>query len=393
MAWLETISETAMPAPWRLACRRTNQLPISASGASSTRLGTCSVPSVQGSVSRGRSVTHPLWTAPLATDTHAAARRGGSAVALVDQSQPGQSQEIVDGFDRRGKRHDRTGEPAGGDRLRLGPELGAQAVDDRVDLAGGAVDDAGADGVDCGLADQRAGRGDVDLGQGGGALGERLERDLDAGRDDPAEVLAVGGDGVVGDGGAEVDDDAGSAEAGVRGDGVDEPVGTDLAGVVVADRHGGLDAGPDDEHLVAEVALDHGAPFGAEDGHGGGDDRGVDVGHRDVAQLEQVAQRGAELVGGGLADGGEAPVLAQLALAEGPEVGLGVSDVDGQQHERGRLSRTCRVAPGRLAPARSPLPRSGHTPFGAQAGRAERSTQAHLAAYMLVVSIERDELR
>ena len=39
-AWLETISETASPAPWRLACRRTNHEPMPASGASTTRLGT-----------------------------------------------------------------------------------------------------------------------------------------------------------------------------------------------------------------------------------------------------------------------------------------------------------------------------------------------------------------
>jgi hypothetical protein len=36
-AWLDTISENAIPAPWRRACSRTNQLPIPASGASSTR--------------------------------------------------------------------------------------------------------------------------------------------------------------------------------------------------------------------------------------------------------------------------------------------------------------------------------------------------------------------
>src|SRR5215213_3872860 len=51
MAKLETISETASPAPWRLACRRTNQLPIPASGASTTRFGIGIPPSVQGSVS------------------------------------------------------------------------------------------------------------------------------------------------------------------------------------------------------------------------------------------------------------------------------------------------------------------------------------------------------
>ena len=45
-----------------------------------------------------------------------------------------------------------------------------------------------------------------------------------------------------------------------------------------------------------------------------------------------VAQRGAELVGGRLAHGGEAPVLDQLLAREGAEVGLGVADVDDQEH-------------------------------------------------------------
>src|SRR5436305_13390053 len=49
MAKLETISETTSPAPKRRACRRTNQLPIPASGASTTRLGTGTPPSDQGS--------------------------------------------------------------------------------------------------------------------------------------------------------------------------------------------------------------------------------------------------------------------------------------------------------------------------------------------------------
>src|SRR5690348_4718356 len=50
MAKLETISETTSPAPWRLAWRRTNQLPIPASGARTTRLATGTPPSVQPSV-------------------------------------------------------------------------------------------------------------------------------------------------------------------------------------------------------------------------------------------------------------------------------------------------------------------------------------------------------
>ena len=51
---LETISETARPAPCRRAWRRTNQLPIPARGASSTRFETVTSPMRNGVVSGGR---------------------------------------------------------------------------------------------------------------------------------------------------------------------------------------------------------------------------------------------------------------------------------------------------------------------------------------------------
>ncbi len=80
--------------------------------------------------------------------------------------------------------------------------------------------------VDLPIADSGSARSI--LGIRGAALGERAQRDLDPGRDRAAEVLAVGGDGVEVDRGAEVDDDAGTAEPVVGGDRVDEPVGADL---------------------------------------------------------------------------------------------------------------------------------------------------------------------
>ena len=57
------------------------------------------------------------------------------------------------------------------------------------------------------------GLGEVDPRQLGGALGQRLHRDLDPGADHAAEVLARAGDGVEGDRGAEVDHDARPADA------------------------------------------------------------------------------------------------------------------------------------------------------------------------------------
>ena len=110
-------------------------------------------------------------------------------------------------------------------------------------------------------------------------------------------------------------------------------------------------------HLVAEVAARHLRPLGLELGHGRGDDRRVDVREAVAAQLEQVAQRGAQLIGGRLAHGRKAPVLEQLLAGERPEVGLGVSDVDGEQHRRPLCSerRWRRRLPGcTCSPARIP---------------------------------------
>src|SRR5215211_6205026 len=59
--------------------------------------------------------------------------------------------------------------------------------------------------------------------------------------DRAAEVLAVGGDRVEVDPGAEVDYYAGAAEALVCGHRVHEPVGPNLVRVVDANRHAGLD--------------------------------------------------------------------------------------------------------------------------------------------------------
>ena len=52
----------------------------------------------------------------------------------------------------------------------------------------------------------------------------------------------------------------------------------------------------------------------------------------------RLRSRGAELVGGRLAHGREAPVVDQLIAAEDAEVGLGVADVDDEEHGAGLCS-------------------------------------------------------
>jgi hypothetical protein len=83
---------------------------------------------------------------------------------------------------------------------------------------------------------------------------------------------------------------------------------------------------------AAEVALGHAVVLVHEQRHHRADDRGVHVPKREVAQVEQPDEHGGKLVRGGLAHGGEAPVLDQRAVAEHADVRLRVADVDREQH-------------------------------------------------------------
>ena len=142
----------------------------------------------------------------------------------------------------------------------VGAELAADRGHDAVDLAGEAVDDAGLEPTDRRLADHARRLDVVDLDEARRAREERLHRGLDPGREHAADVLARRRDDVEVRRRAEVDDDHRRAVALLGGDRVDDPVGPDLARVVVADRDPRLDAGPDDEDRRLRPARRHAAP-------------------------------------------------------------------------------------------------------------------------------------
>src|SRR5438874_10368545 len=104
-----------------------------ARGASTTRLGTRRLPSIQGSPRLGRAATRPLWRA--------------SAVALEQQAQPGQREQVVDLLDLLRVGHDESGQATRRDHGRALVELHVQAPQDRVYRAGVAEHDARADGI------------------------------------------------------------------------------------------------------------------------------------------------------------------------------------------------------------------------------------------------------
>src|ERR687898_2953591 len=112
-------------------------------------------------------------------------------VALPDELQALEREPVVHLVHLLAEGHDPRRETARGDRGGLLAQLLAQPADDRVDLAGEPVHDARLDGLLRALPDRVPRLLYVHARQPRRARRERLQRDLDAGRDHTAEVLAV----------------------------------------------------------------------------------------------------------------------------------------------------------------------------------------------------------
>ena len=183
-----------------------------------------------------------------------------------------------------------------------------------------------------GAADDLLGLRDVHERKACRALRERLQRDLDARRDDPSQVIAVLGHGVVGDGGAEVDHDARSLAALVGGHGIDQPVWADLTRVLDPNGHPDPERGADDQKSAVEITPRHLVVLVGQLGHHRGADAGVDVLEREARERQQAADLDRQLIGGGVANRDEAPVLLEVLALEDADVRLGVPYVDREQH-------------------------------------------------------------
>ena len=195
---------------------------------------------------------------------------------------------LVDQRHRPGLAHDQFREPAGGNDARGAADLAGNAGDERFDQAGVAEDDPGLHARRRVRPDRAHGPHQVDPRQPGGALRERLDRDAQAGGDRSAEVGAVGGDGVEGRRGAEVDDDQGAAVPGEAADRVGDPVRAHLVRIVVANGDPGVRTRPEDEGLHAEAAFHRGCDRPGHHGHDGGDRRSPQAGRFEAAAAEEL---------------------------------------------------------------------------------------------------------
>jgi len=139
-------------------------------------------------------------------------------------------QKLVGGLDRLGLGGDQRCEPAGRDATEGKVTLRPDPLDQGIDHAGIAIDQARLHRRDRVARDDLARSCQLDARQLGRVLVQRLARDLDAGRDHAPEVLALGltTSHVVAV--AEVDDDAGGLEVFVGGNRIDDAVRADSRG-------------------------------------------------------------------------------------------------------------------------------------------------------------------
>ena len=174
------------------------------------------------------------------------------------------------------------------------------------------------------------------------AQAEGVDRDLDAGRDRPAQVLAARRDRVEGRRRTEVDHHARAVEQVHGRERVDDAVGPDLLGVVHQHRHAGPDAGLDDDgRHVAVVTAAHVTHLVQHAGHRRAERDAVDLAAQPAAAVAAVEQRvlahqaldeHGMLIGGAPRIRRDAPVLDDALGVEQTHDGVRVTDVDGQQH-------------------------------------------------------------
>ena len=210
----------------------------------------------------------------------------------------------------------------------------ADARDQPVDQAGEPEQRAGLHALDGVLADHRARPHQLDAAQRRRTGRRGIRGDLNTGSDCPTQEFALGRDHVHTDRGTEVDDDGRGAELRVGREAVHDPVGADLLGVVDQQWDTGAHTGFDqDVRRRRPVLLEHDPHLVQHRRHrrepgGAGEPFGV------VTDETLDGQR--EFVGGDLGFGADAPVLGDLRVIAGAgdqaDDGVGVADVDGEQH-------------------------------------------------------------
>ena len=130
----------------------------------------------------------------------------------------------------------------------------------------------------------------------------------DSRANDAAQILRVGGDRVERNGGAEIHDDARPAVSMKRSHTVNDPVGSDLARIVVQDLQAGVRLVGHEHRLAIEILPRHGGQRGIERRNNARDDYAVDFREMQVAEREQIAEKNAPLIRGLIVHRAQPPI-------------------------------------------------------------------------------------
>ena len=149
---------------------------------------------------------------------------------------------------------------------------------------------------------------------------------------DTAEEDAVGGDAIVGGRRAEIDDDTIDSVDAARRQRVDDAVRADGHRLVDGERDAQLRPRIDDDGNGTGEAGHRLSERARHAGHHRAERTGGDALGGDAVRGEEVLEQNEDLVGRAIGLRGDPPVIGNdLALAE-PEGGLGVANIDDEQH-------------------------------------------------------------
>ena len=228
------------------------------------------------------------------------------------------------------------GEAAGEDQLGVTLHLATHPDDQALHQAGVAEDEAGLHGGSGVAPEDGLGRCQLDAREPGRPLHQGVMADHETGGHGAAQVVAGGVDGVDGGGGPEVADDGRTAVEVLGGDGIGDPIGSDQRRVVVVNADAGPDTRSDDERGMPKALAGELVDAPGEVG-----DHIADHDRRNRLRLQPGrAQQGddhqPQLCSGRPGLGVQPEIGDQPAPVEDTDDGVGVADVDGEQH-RGRL--------------------------------------------------------
>ena len=119
----------------------------------------------------------------------------------------------------------------------------------------------------------------------------------------------------------------------IPGNCIDDTVGSHLMRVVVADRHAGLESRADDDRFAVARAPRDLLPGRRKPGNDRGHDDLRDVVEGQPVHAEQPRHLDPQLVSGERGVGRNPPMADQLGAFKQAENGLGIADVNSEQHE------------------------------------------------------------